>query len=177
MGSLAAAAASAAGQVQRSFSGETVHLELSAGAYWITPSHEGLIRVLPRAKADQMSVRVNVSTMGTRANVTVRGPKDGFAADIELPLRVNLAVSLTAGALRVRGIEGSKEISAESCEIEVELGDRNQYGRVLALVRTGAVIPPAFRDGQPGQRSFEWTGSGLHDLRVRLDAGTITLRD
>ena len=177
MGSLAAAAASTAAQVQRSFSGETVHLELSAGAYWITASHEGLIRVLPRAKADQMSVRVNVSTLGTRANVSVRGPKDGFAADIEVPRRVDLVVSLTAGALRVRGIEGSKEISAESGEIEIELGDRNQYGRVTALVRTGAVNLPGLRDNQPARRSLEWTGSGPHDLRVRLDAGTITLRD
>jgi hypothetical protein len=174
---LAALVVPASGQVQRSFDGETVKLELSAGAYWITPSYEGRIRVLPRSKTDQVSVRVNVSTFGRRADVTVRGPEHGFEADIEVPRRVNLVVTLAAGALRLRGIEGSKDISAKSGEIEIEMGDRHQYGHVMALVRTGAVNLPGFQNNPPGQRSFEWTGNGAHDLRVRLNAGSITLRD
>ena len=174
---LAALVVPISAQVERSFSGETVSLELSAGTYWVTASLDGRIRVLPRTKTDQVSVRLNVSTLGRRADVTVRGPKDGFEADIELPRRANLIATLAAGALRVRGIDGSKDISAKTGEIEIEMGDRNQYGHVTASVRKGAVNLPGFQDKPPDPRSFEWTGSGTHDLSVRIDAGTITLRD
>ena len=174
---VAVLASAASAQVQRSFGGETVNLELSAGTYWVTASYDGRIRILPRTKADQASVRLNVNTLGRRADVTVTGPKDGFEADIELPRHVQMIVTLAGGTLRVRGIDGSKNISAKTGEIDIEIGDRNRYGRVIASVRTGAVNPPGFHTGQPDRRSFEWTGSGIHDLNVRLDSGTITLRE
>jgi hypothetical protein len=110
-------------------------------------------------------------------DVRVSGPAEGFEADIELPRRVDLVAALTGGALHLRGIDGSKNITAKSGEIEIEIGDRNQYRRVVAAVRSGALSLPGFRDSLPGQRSLEWIGSGSHDLSVQLDAGTITLRD
>ena len=167
----------ASAQVQRSFSGETVNLELSAGTYWVTASYDGRVRVLPRTRADQVSVRLNVDTFGRRADVAVRGPNDGFDADIELPRRVNLIATLAAGALRMRGIDGSKNITAKTGEIEIELGDRHQYARLMATVETGAVNLPGFKDAQPRLRSFEWKGRGSDDLSVRINTGTITLRD
>src|SRR5262245_7562394 len=107
-------------QVQRSFHGETVNLELSAGTYWVTASYDGRIRILPRTKAEQVSVQVNVSTLGRRADVAVRGPTDGFEADIGLPRRAKLIATLAAGALRMRGVDSSKNITAETVEIDIK---------------------------------------------------------
>jgi hypothetical protein len=174
---LSLAAAPLSAQVQRSFGGENVHLELSSGNYLITGSYDGRIRVLPRTKTDQVSVRLNVSTFGRRANVKVLGPQDGFDADIELPQRVNIVVTLASGVLRVRGLEGGKNITGKTGEIEIELGDRNQYRQITASVKSGGVMVPGARAIRPGIRTFDWTGTGAHDLRVRLDAGNITLRD
>jgi len=124
-------------QMQRSFGGETVHVELSAGTYRITGSDDGRIRVVPRTKTDHVSVRLNVGTLGRRADVKVTGPNDGFDADIELPRRVNIVVTLAGGTLHLRGIDGNKNISGKSGEIEIELGNRNQHGQITASVRRG----------------------------------------
>ena len=80
--------------VQRSFGGDTVHLDLSVGNYRVTASPDNRIRVTPRTKTDQVSTRINVNLLGTRATVRVVGPKDGFDADIQLPARVSLVVEL-----------------------------------------------------------------------------------
>lgn len=102
--------------------------------------------------------------------------KDGFDADIELPTRVNLVIALAAGSLHVTGIEGSKDISAETGEIEIAIGDREQYRRVTVSVQSGGLSVPGFSDNARGLRSFEWTGKGEYDLRVRLNTGNVTLR-
>ena len=174
---LSVVAAPISAQVQRSFGGDSVHLELSAGAYWITGSHDGRIRILPRTKTERVSVRLNVGTLGRSADVKVTGPAEGFDADIELPERVNMVVTLTAGTLHLRGIEGSKNISGKAGEIEIELGDRNQYRQISASVKKGAVTMPGFREHQPDVLNFDWTGGGPHDLTVRVEAGHITLRE
>lgn len=164
-------------QMQRSFGGESVRLELSAGTYRVTGSYDGRIRVLPRTKTDRVSVRLNVGALGRRADVKVMGPNDGFDADIELPRRVNIVVTLAGGTLHLRGIEGNKNISGKSGEIEIELGNRNQYGQITASVRKGTVRMPGFADNQGGVQTFDWIGDGAHDLTVRLEAGQITLRE
>jgi hypothetical protein len=71
--------------VQRSFGGDTVHLDLSVGNYSVTASPDDRIRVTPRTKTDQVSSRISVNLLGTRATVRVVGPKEGFDADIQVP--------------------------------------------------------------------------------------------
>src|SRR5688572_19779153 len=74
--------------VERSFRGDRVHLDLSAGHYRVTASPDNRIRVRPRTKTDQVSTRITLNLLETRATVRVAGPKDGIEADIELPARV-----------------------------------------------------------------------------------------
>ena len=100
--------------VQRSFGGNAVHLDLSTGHYRISVSPDDRIRVRPRAPHDQVSTRIAVNLLGTRATVRVAGPKDGVHADIELPARVRVAVELAGGSLRVNGLRGSTEWTGRS---------------------------------------------------------------
>ncbi len=94
--------------VQRSFGGDTIRLDLSAGNYKITASPDRRIRVTPRTKTDEVSTRVTVNLLGTRATVRVVGPKDGFDADIQLPADVE--VELVAGSRLLSGVEGSTDV-------------------------------------------------------------------
>lgn len=162
--------------VQRSFGGDTVDLDLSVGNYRVAASPDNQIRVTPRTNADQVSTRITVNLLGTRATVRVVGPKDGFDADIQLPARVGVVVELAGGALFLTGVEGSKDVAAHTGSIEIAVGDRKQYRRVTASVQSGELTASAFDDSARGARSFQWTGQGAHDLRVRLDQGRITLK-
>jgi hypothetical protein len=105
--SVAAVSVSAFAQgdaVQRSFGGDAVRLDLSAGTYRVTASPDDRIRVLPRTKTDQVSTRITVSLFGTRATVRIVGPPDGFEADIQLPARVTVDVSLSGGSVQMNGV-------------------------------------------------------------------------
>jgi hypothetical protein len=163
--------------VQRSFSGDSVHLQLTGGEFRIAPSGDSRIRVTPQTQADHMSVRLNLNAFGTRADLKITAPRQSVAAVVELPRRVNLVVAMTAGTLHVGGIEGSKEISGERGEIELEIENRNQYRRIMASVRQGEIRVRSLRDKLSDPHTFEWTGGGLYDVHVRLDAGSITLWD
>jgi hypothetical protein len=163
--------------VQRSFGGAAVHLDLSVGDYRVTASPDNRIRVTPRTKTDQVSTRIKVNLLGTRADVRVVGPKDGFDADIQLPARVSVVVELAGGSLQLSGVEGSKDIAANTANIEIAVGDRERYRRVMASVQSGELTAYAFDERARGVRSFQWTGNGAHDLRVRLDRGRVTLKN
>jgi hypothetical protein len=163
--------------VQRSFAGEAVRLDLSTGNYRIAASPDNRIRVTPRTRTDQVSTRITVNLLGTRATVRVLGPKDGFDAEIQLPARISVAVEFAGGSLQLRGVEGSKDVVATAGNIEIAVGDRKYYRRVMASVQSGELTVAAFGETARGVRSFEWTGNGAHDLRVRLDNGRLTLKN
>jgi hypothetical protein len=162
--------------VQRSFGGDAVRLDLSRGNYRITASPDNRIRVTPRIKTDQVSTRVSVNLLGTRATVRVVGPTHGFDADIQLPARVGVDIKLAGGSLQLSGVEGRKDVAANTGTIEIAVGRRELYRRVTASVESGELTALAFDESARGVRSFQWTGTGAHDLRVRLDKGRITLR-
>jgi hypothetical protein len=163
--------------VQRSFAGDSVYLDLSSGSYRVTDSPDGRIRVIPRTKMDQVSIRLSVNAFGNRADVRVRGPRDAFEANIELPTRVNIVVAIPSGALRVSGIAGSKNISVKAGEIEVAIGNPQTYRRVVVSVQAGKLSAPMFPNDKRSPQSLEWTGNGEYDLKVRLDSGNVTLLD
>jgi hypothetical protein len=163
--------------VQRSFGGDTVHLDLSAGNYRVTASPDDRIRVKPLTKTDRVSVRLNENLLGTRATVRVVGPKDGFDADIQLPARVSVVVELAGGSLQLSGVQGSKDIAANTAQIEIAVGRREDYRQVTASVTAGELTASAFDAKASGVRSFEWTGNGPYDLRVRLEKGRVTLKN
>jgi hypothetical protein len=168
--------------VQRSFAnGGTVHLDLSVGEYRITDSSDDRIRIAwltanPK-DAERVNVRININMFGTRADVKISGPKNGLKVDVELPRRSNLVAELLGGTLHMSGVEGSKNISAQAGELDIEVGGREGYRLVNASVGSGALAAPAFKQDKIDARSFEWTGAGSYELKVRVAVGQVTLRD
>ena len=113
----------------------------------------------------------------SRATVRTETPwKDGPTIRIELPRRTNLIVRLTAGDLKISGIEGSKDVSARAGDVSIDVGPREQYRYVKASVTVGDLTADAFNVNQDGLfRSFEWTGKGQYELRAHLMAGDLKL--
>jgi hypothetical protein len=173
----AAASAVASEVVERKFvSGGTITLTLAAGDYDIVASPDDRIRVTvsgPHA-AD---TDVDIDVRGSRATVVTTGPRrDGVDARIELPRRANIVLTLTAGDLKVSGIEGSKDVSARAGDVTIEVGSRDQYRSVRASIRIGDLDVEPFDVQKDGFfRSFEWNGKGQYDLLAHLTVGDLKL--
>lgn len=168
-------------QIERVFApGGSIQLDLSAGSYEIAGSPDDRIRVVWQTEhpEDLDDVQVSVNVRGATANISTDGPSNNFRVRIELPRRSNIVLELSAGELRLRGIEGHKDISARAGEISIATGGRNQYRRVSASVRIGALEAGAFDVSKGGLfRSFNWTGTGHYDLKAHLTVGELNLRD
>jgi hypothetical protein len=173
-----APASAQAPTAQRTFvQGGTVHLDLSAGEYAITPSPDDTIRVAWRTDDPDDDVDVRIDIRGSRADVEIDGASnDGVHVQLQLPRRTNVVVELSAGELSLSGIEGGKDVSVRAGEVRISVGDREQYRRVDASVRIGEIAADAFDVNKGGFfRSFEWTGKGQYDLRAQLTVGELRL--
>jgi hypothetical protein len=167
--------------IQKSFAqGGTAHLDLSAGEYRITASPDDRITITAHVRQGHASVdeiNLTIDIKGTRATVLVDGPSNhGVDVDIALPRRTHMVATLSAGEMKLSGIEGSKDISARAGELNVDIGDRERYRHVEASVKVGELNAPKFNVRKEGLfRSFEWNGKGSYELSVSLWAGELTL--
>jgi hypothetical protein len=166
-------------RVERPFvSGGKVMLTLSAGTYRVEGSPDRMIRARwrTRSASDLERVRARLDVTGNEAVFRLSGAGNNFGADITLPERCDLVLTLTAGDLTVRRIEGSKDIDLWAGDVTIEVGDSARYRRVDASVRAGDITAEPFRISKGGLfRSFEYAGKGPYDLRVRLFAGDLKL--
>jgi hypothetical protein len=120
---------------------------------------------------------VKADVTGTTARLVTSGPSDGFHVEIDLPARTDLVIGLSAGDFTLSGVEGSKDISVWAGDLKIDVGDPAGYKSVYASVTAGELEADAFGGSRHGLfRSFEHTGPGKYNLRVRLTAGHITLR-
>ena len=83
---------------------------------------------------------------------------------------------LSAGDLKVAGVEGSKDVSAGAGDVSIAVGPRDQYRHVNASIRIGDLNAEPFNVRKEGFfRSFEWSGKGKYDLRAHLTVGDLKL--
>ena len=163
---------------ERAFmAGGTVRLDLAAGEYEIVASKDNHIRVSWDDRGKNADVTLRIDVNASRATVRTETPwKDGPTIRIELPRRTNMVVRLTAGDLKIKGIEGSKDVSARAGDVIISVGPREQYRYVKASVSVGDLTADAFNVNKDGLfRSFEWTGTGQYELRAQLMAGDLKL--
>ena len=165
--------------LERAFAaGGTVRLDLGAGEYRITGTTDDRVRVRwsTRNPEDARRVRVSADVSGKTATVRTGGPRNGFRVDIEIPARSDVDLDLSAGDVRLRGVEGSKDISMWAGEASIEVGDPARYRRVDASVRFGEIGAHPFNVNKGGIfRSFHWNGKGEYTLRARIFAGELQL--
>lgn len=163
---------------ERTFmSGGTVRLDLAAGEYQIVASKDDRIRVSWPDRGKDAEVMLRIDVQASKATVRTETPwNNGPAIRIELPRRTNIIVKLSAGDLKITGLEGSKDVSANAGDVSISVGPRDQYRYVKASVTIGDLTADPFKVNKDGFfRSFEWTGTGKYELRAHLMAGDLKL--
>ncbi len=167
-------------QLERAFAaGGQITMDLSAGRYVIAgkPDPRLLVRWSTRKPSERDAVSVKAEVSGRTAQLVTNGPSDGFHVDIDVPARTDLVISLSAGDFSLSGVEGSKDISVWAGDLKIDVGNPADYKSVYASVTAGELEADAFGRSTHGLfRSFDHTGSGKYNLRVRLTAGHISLR-
>lgn len=164
-------------QVERAFkSGGSIAMDLSAGGYVIRGTAQETIRVRWRTEdgAESARVKAEVAVQGPSATIRTRGPKNHFRVEIDIPLRTDLNMSISAGDLDVLGIVGNKHLSMWAGDVTFEVGASELYKRVDASVRFGELTLSPFGANKGGiLRSFHWNGPGKYTLSAKLFAGDL----
>jgi hypothetical protein len=162
-------------QVDKPFApGGSIYMDLSAGGYVIAGTPDPRIRIRWRTKEarDASSVHASADVTGTGARIVTDGPSNGFTARIEIPVRSNVSISLSAGDLSLGALDGDVDVSAWAGKMEVAVGNPDDYYSVRASVTAGQISAEPFHVDKGGLfRSFSREGKGRRSLRVRLTAG------
>jgi hypothetical protein len=158
--------------------GGAIRMHLSAGSYTIRGSAENKIHVhwSTRNPADMRRVSVQVDVQGKEATIRTHGPHNNFQVEIEVPSVSHLRVRLSAGEMRISGIEGNKDVELHAGDLAIDIGRAEDYGNVDASVQAGDIDAAPFHQSKGGLwRSFHWRGTGKYRLHAHVGAGDLTL--
>lgn len=157
-------------------SGGRVNMQLDGGNYEVRPAPDNRIRVTLSGKTG--SARVELTTSGTRADVKVKDtPHNNFQATIEVPKAADLVIRLSAGNLTMAAITGNKDVESYAGNVEIAVGDPNDYSSVDASAKAGDINAGVFGGSKSGLfPHFTWSGHGKYTLRAHLGAGNLELR-
>ena len=148
-----------------------ISMDLSAGGYRVSASQDNRIHLQwsVRNRSQLRGVEAYAEVDGSDATVVIDGPSNNFRAIIEVPVRSDLTIRLSAGELSVEDIVGNKDIRLNGGELRIDVGRPEDYGRVEASVWAGDLQAAPFRIGKGGLfRSFDWRGDGEYRLRAHL---------
>ncbi len=155
-----------------------IQLHLQAGDYEIRSGKEDKIHVEWTAKSSKIDkVKVDLTTSGTNANLKITTPNNGDVhIVIEVPAKSGLYVRMTAGDLRLEGVEGDKDIELRAGDLDIDIGDPDSYGPIDASVKIGDLNADAFGVTKDGfGNHFRRTGSGKYSLHAHAGVGDLRL--
>lgn len=151
-------------------------MRLGAGSYDLVGTDRSTIRVTFTTDSPDQRAHIGLNIDGTKGTLHVDGPKSNFHVRIELPKQTSLFVRLSAGELRIKGIRGSKNVEAHAGDVEVDVGDPDNYGSIDASVHSGDLDANAFGVQKGGLwRSFKQKRDGQYQLHAHVGAGELRL--
>jgi hypothetical protein len=160
-------------------SGGKLRMELGAGDVEIVGSKENeVIVTYTTSKPEQAKdVRVEADMKDAWGTLKVHGPHNNFHYTIQIPEKTNLYVRISAGDLKISGIEGNKDVESHAGDLTIALDDPKKYGEVDASVKVGDLNLPAFNVSKGGMfRSWKRSEKGEYQLHAHLGAGDLTVR-
>jgi hypothetical protein len=141
---------------------------------------EDVLRVSYHADRDGAGngVKVQILTTGDHAEIKVsRCPRNNFRVTIEVPKNSGLYIRMFAGELNVKDITGDKDVELDFGQLDIAVGNPDDYGFVDGSVRSGELDASAFKVEKGGLfRSFDHNGPGKDRLHAHVGAGEIDLR-
>lgn len=156
--------------------GSKLSLDVSSGGIEITGSDAPELRI-EATPTPGRGPQIRVGTSGPDTVVHVRRVPRNSMIHIDVPKDTYLEVSMGAGRLRVRGVEGNKDLTLRAGLMEIE-APAEQYRSVDGFVLTGKLqADPMGIDTGGLFRRMSWRGSGRYSLNATLLSGKLRLSD
>ena len=156
--------------------GGSIRMELCSSGIEIVGTDAPELRVSYHPEREDVRVRLQIS--GDRADLRLTGcPHNNFQARIEIPKTSALHVRMMAGQLDVRQVTGDKDVELSFGQLNIDVGNSDEYARVDASVNSGQIDALAFGVNKGGLfRSFNQHGPGKYKLHAHVGAGQVDLR-
>jgi hypothetical protein len=156
--------------------GGRVRMDLCSSGIQVIGTDDPILRV--SYHPERFYVRVLIQISGDRADIRVTDcPHNNFQARIEIPKSSALYVRMMAGQLDVQDVVGDKDVALSFGQLNLDVGEPDQYGHVDASVNSGQLEASAFSISKGGLfRSFDRNGSGKYRLHAHVGAGQLDLR-
>lgn len=157
--------------------GALLKLELSSGNYRIESgvADRLIIQSFAKNPQEQKKVRFGLTATRQEAQVKVSGPSH-VDVSIQIPKNVNLSVRLNGGRLTLTGIEGDKDIESNAGQLNINIGNAQDYRAIDASVNIGDIEARALPGiGVGPVHSLNATGPGKYRLHVHVGSGQIRL--
>jgi hypothetical protein len=104
------------------------------------------------------------------------GPRNDFRILIAVPRNVNLIVRMPFGAMQILEVVGSKDVSLRAGDLDIDVGNTDDYAHIEASVGTGEIDVSALGVETSGFfRKFRKDGAGTFRLLAHITAGQLTL--
>jgi hypothetical protein len=161
-------------------SGGRLRMDLCNSGIDVIGRDEDVVRVSYHGDRDdaQRNVRTRIRVSGDQADIKVSNcPRNHFRVTIEVPKQLGLHIRMFAGELNVKDISGDKDVELDFGQLNIGVGNPDDYGFVDASVRSGELDASAFHVEKGGLfRSFDHNGPGKDRLHAHVGAGEIDLR-
>ena len=155
--------------------GGKIRMDLCSSGIELVGTDDDMVRVSYDRDAD---VRVRLETFGNEADLRVTScPHNNFRLRIEVPRASSLHVRMFAGQLDVRDVTGDKNVELSFGQLNLDVGNPDDYAHADASVNSGDLEARAFGVSKGGLfRSFDHSGPGKYRLHAHLGAGQLELR-
>jgi len=155
--------------------GGKIDFDLDGGGYEIKAAADNHIRVA--VSGTPGTSKVDVTVDGSHATVKIKDtPHSNFRAIVEVPASADVVVRLSGGELKMGAIAGDKDVESNGGNVQISVGDPNDYAHVDAAVKAGNIDAQPFGGSKSGlMQAFTWSGTGKHTLRAHLGAGNLAL--
>ena len=156
--------------------GGRIRMDLCSSGVEVRGTDDSAIRVSYHPDVDDVHVRLEV--IDNRADLRVtRCPHNNFRVNIEIPKSSDLYARMFAGQLNVRGVTGNKNVELSFGQLNVDMGDSEQYAHVDASVNSGQIQASGFGVNKGGLfRSFDRDGPGKYKVHAHVGAGQVDLQ-
>jgi hypothetical protein len=152
-----------------------IDFDLDGGGYEIKAAADNHIRVAVSGAPG--TSKVDVAVDGSHATVKIKDtPHSNFRAIVEVPAAADIVVRLSGGEMKMGAIAGDKDVESYGGNVQISVGDPNDYAHVDAAVKAGNIDAQPFGGSKSGlMQAFTWSGKGKHTLRAHLGAGNLAL--
>ena len=162
-------------------SGATLRLHLRDGDVRVVGADTDVVSIRAEGKklGEARKVKIQEVRDGDNLDLTLSHlPKNELQVTITIPRNTHLYARMRGGDLSVDGVVGNKDLALTAGDLNVGVGDGNDYAHVDLKVKFGDISGSQFGDpkGEIGN-SVQADGPGQYQLQAHVFAGDLTLKD